>query len=392
MFKQVLAATAMNLRSLPQRFAASMVVVIGIGGVVGVLITVLAMASGLSRTFVETGRPDRALILHKAANTESFSNIDLDWTVAIAQPPEVLRGAEGTAAVCPERIVGASLSRRAGGEAGVTLRGTCPAMYLVHPEWRLVAGRQFRPGLHEVMVGMGAFRQFSGVDVGDHVKLGTSEWTVVGRFTSDGDVHESEVLTDATTLMSAYGWTDYSSVTVRLKSETALGGYRKALLSNPSLQVEVLGERDYYQRQSQGIANLLYLVSTVVGAIMAIGAVLTATNILYSAVAGRRGEIATLRAIGFGAFGVVSSILVESLLLAIVGALLGALVAWLAFSGNVLSTSAGAFDAQVMFTMVVRPGLIALGVLWGVTIGLLGGLLPAVRAARMPVAVALRPV
>jgi len=350
------------------------------------------MASGLTRTFVKTGDLDRALVLHKAANTESFSNIDLDWSVAIAQPRQVLRGADGTAAVCPERIVGASLFRRGGGEAGVTLRGTCPAMYLVHPEWRLVAGRQFRPGLHELIVGVGAFRQFAAVNLGDHVKLGTSEWTVVGRFTSGGDLHESEVLTDATTLMSAYGWADYSSVTVRLISDSALGEFRKALLSNPSLQVEVIGERDYYQRQSQGIASLLYLVSTVVGAIMAIGAVLTATNILYSSVAVRKGEIATLRAIGFGASGVVISILVESLLLAVVGALLGATVAWLAFSGNVLSTSAGAFNAQVMFTMAVRPGLIGLGVLWGVTIGLLGGLLPAVRAARMPVAVALRPV
>ena len=392
MFKEIIATTTMNLRSLPQRLAAAAVVVIGIGGVVAVLIAVLAMASGLSRTFVKTGNLDRALVLHKAANTESFSNIDLGWIAAIAQPPQVFRGAGGTAAVCPERIVGASLSRRAGGEAGVTLRGTCPAMFLVHPEWRVVAGRQFRPGLHEVLVGMGAFRQFAGVDVGDHVKLGTSEWTVVGRFTSDGDLHESEVLTDATTLMSAYSWADYSSVTVRLISDTALGAFRNALLSNPSLQVEVVGERDYYQRQSQGIASLLYLVSTVIGAIMAIGAVLTATNILYSSVAVRRGEIATLRAIGFGATGVVISILVEALLLAVVGALLGALVAWLGFSGSVLSTSAGAFDAQVMFTMVMRPGLIALGVLWGVAIGLLGGLLPAVRAARMPVAIALRPV
>ena len=392
MFKEIIATTTMNLRSLPQRLAAAAVVIIGIGGVVGVLIAVLAMASGLSRTFVKTGNLDRALVLHKAANTESFSNIDLDWIAAIAQPPQVLRGSDGTAAVCPERIVGASLSRRAGGEAGVTLRGTCSAMFLVHPEWRVVAGRQFRPGLHEVMVGMGAFRQYAGVNLGDHVKLGTSEWTVVGRFTSDGDLHESEVLTDATTLMSAYSWADYSSVTVRLISDTAFGAFRKALLSNPSLQVEVVGERDYYQRQSQGITSLLYLVSTVVGAIMAIGAVLTATNILYSSVAVRRGEIATLRAIGFGPMGVVISILVEALLLAVVGALLGALVAWLAFSGSVLSTSAGAFDAQVMFTMVVRPSLIALGVLCGIAIGLLGGLLPAVRAARMPVAIALRPV
>jgi putative ABC transport system permease protein len=175
-------------------------------------------------------------------------------------------------------------------------------------------------------------------------------------------------------------------------SDAAFDGFRKALLSDPSLQLEVIREREYYQRQSQGTAGLLYLVSTIVGSIMAIGAVFTATNILYSSVAVRRGEIATLRAIGFSSSGVVMSILVEAFLLAVVGALLGALVAWLAFSGNVLSTSSGAFDNQVMFRMVVGPGLVGLGVAWGVAIGLIGGLFPAVRAARMQVAVALRPI
>ncbi|MGB6452544.1 MAG: FtsX-like permease family protein [Steroidobacteraceae bacterium] len=351
------------------------------------------MASGLSRTLVNTGSLARAIVLHKAAATESFSNIDLGWVAAIAQPAEVLRSADGTSAVCPERIVAASLHRRSGGQAGITLRGTCPAAFLVHPEWRLVAGRSFRPGLHELLVGAGAFKEFSGVDVGDHVKLGNSEWAVVGRFASDGDLHESEALTDAATLMSAFNWGGaYSSVTVRLTSATAFDGYRRALLSNPSLQVDVVRERDYYQRQSRGIAGLLYLVSTIVGAIMAVGAVFTAVNILYSAVVVRRTEIATLRAIGFGASGVVISVLVEALLLAIVGALIGATVAWLGFNGNILSTSGGAFDSQVAFRLVVRPGLVGLGIAWAVVIGLLGGMLPAIRAARMPVAVALRPV
>lgn len=391
MWRQILAVTKMNLRSLPQRFAASLVVIIGVAGVVGVLICVLAMAAGLTRTLASTGSVARAIVLHKAAATESFSNIDLDWVGAIAQPPQVLRGTGGTSAVCPERIVGASLQRRSGGQAGITLRGTCPAAFLVHPKWRVVAGRTLRPGLHELLVGAGAFKEFSGVDIGQQVKLGNSEWTVVGRFASDGDLHESEVLTDAATLMSAFNWGAYSSVTARLTSQAAFDGFRRALLSNPSLQVDVIREQDYYAQQSQGISGLLYLVSTVVGGIMAVGAIFTAVNILYSAVVVRRTEIGTLRAIGFGASGVVISVLVEALLLAILGALLGAAVAWLGFSGNVLSTSSGAFDNQVAFRLVVSPGLIGLGIAWAIVIGLLGGLLPAIRAARMPVAIALRP-
>lgn len=181
-------------------------------------------------------------------------------------------------------------------------------------------------------------------------------------------------------------------MTVRLTSAAAFDRFRRALLSNPSLEVDVLRERDYYQQQSQGITGLLYVVSTIVGAIMAVGAVFTAVNILYSAVVVRRTEIATLRAIGFGASGVVISVLVEALLLAIVGALLGATVAWVGFNGNILSTSGGAFDSQVAFRLVVRPGLVGLGIAWAIVIGLLGGLIPAIRAARMPVAVALRPV
>ncbi|MGH8149126.1 MAG: ABC transporter permease [Steroidobacteraceae bacterium] len=392
MWKQIAAVTNLNLRSLPQRLAASIVVVIGVAGVVGVFITVLAMATGLERTVLHTGNPARAIVLHKAAETESFSNIDIGWVAAIAQAPGVLHDSHGTPAVCPERIVGASLPRRSGGQGGITLRGTCPAAFLVHPEWRIVAGRMFKPGLRELVVGAGAARQFAGLGIGRQVRMGGVEWTVVGHFTSGGDSHQSEALTDAPTLMSAFDWGAYSAVTVRLTSPAAFGGFRKALLSNPSLEVNVVGEQDYYRRQSQGISGLLYLVSTLVGAIMAVGALFTALNTLYSAVAARTGEIATLRAIGFGPAGVVTSVLVEALLLSILGALIGAAVAWLLFNGNSLSTESGVFDSQVTFRLLVRPSLVGIGIALACVIGLVGGLLPAIRAARLPVAVALRPV
>ena len=392
MWKQIAAITVMNLRSLPQRLAASSVVVIGVAGVVGVLISVMAMGSGLTKTFVDTGDPTRALILKKAANVEGFSNVETAWVGTIADAPGVLRGKDGKPAVAAERIVGANLHKRSDGmEAGITLRGTSEATLLVHPEWRLVDGRMFKPGLRELVVGRAAAAEFSGLELGQRVEFGDSDWTVVGHFSSNGDSHESDALTDALTLMSAFHWPAYSSVTVRLDSPQSFDRFKSALLSNSSLEVDVMREQDYYRQQSQGIAGLLYIVSTVVASIMAIGALFTALNTMYSAVAARTVEIATLRAIGFGAWGVVVSVLVEALLLSILGALIGAAVAWLLFNGNSISTIGGAIDSQVTFRLVIQPSLVALGIVWACAIGLLGGLFPAIRAARLPIAVALRP-
>jgi putative ABC transport system permease protein len=391
-FRQILAVTVLNIQSLRQRLAASIVLVIGVAGVVGVLVTVLAMAKGLTRTFVTTGEPDRAIVLHKSAQTEGFSNVDIGWVSAIANAPGVLHGPGGTPAVCPERLVGAALPLRSDAEqANVTLRGTCLATFLVHPHWRIVAGRMFHPGLHEVVVGSGAASEFSGTRIGQRDRFGGTEWTVVGRFTSGGDSHDSEVVTDTRTLMSAFGWGAYSSVTVRLASPAAFDGFRNALVSNPSVQVDVVRESAYYQRQAQGLTRLLTFVSTIVGAIMAIGAAFTALNTMYSAIAARTVEIATLRALGFGAAAVMISVLVEALLLAIAGALVGAGVAWLLFNGASLSTESGDFNSQMAFRLLVHADVVVVGIIWACVIGLVGGLLPGVRAARLPVATALRP-
>jgi putative ABC transport system permease protein len=394
MWKQIFGVTCLGLRSVPSRLAASIVLVIGVAGVVGVLVSVLAMASGLRRTVARTGASDRALVLHKAAQTEGFSNVDISWVGAIADAPGVLHGPDGTPAVCPERVVGASLPRRSDGDlAGVLLRGTCAAAFLVHPQWKIVAGRWFKPGLHEIVVGAGATREFRGIGLGQRVQLGSNGWTVVGRFTSDADAHESEILTDARTLMSAFGWSAYSSVTARLTSPAAFGRFRAALLANPSVEVDVVGERDYYRRQSQGVSRLLAFVSTVVAAIMAVGATFTALNTMYSAVSGRTVEIATLRALGFEPPAVVVSVIAEAMLLALAGALIGAAIAWLLFNGVGLNTvGADQFGSQLAFRLLVGPGVVAVGIAWALAIGLVGGLLPAVRAARLAVATALRPV
>jgi putative ABC transport system permease protein len=393
MWKQIVAVTTMNLRSLPERLAPSLVVVIGIAGVVGVLVSVLGMATGLSQAFGSTGDPSRAIVLHKAANNEGFSNIDIAWLGPIADGPGVLRGPKGEIAASPEYVVGVNLPKRSNGvEAGVTMRGTGAAAFLVHPEWRIAAGRMFRPGLREVIVGSAAAAEFSGLDIGRQVDLGGNLWTVVGRFTSGGDAHDSEIIADVRTLMSAFNWGAYSSVTVRLESPVSFDRFRRALLANSSLEIDVDREQDYYSGQSKQITSLLYLLSTVVGTIMAIGAIFTALNTLYSAVASRTVEIGTLRAIGFGPSGVVVSVLAEALLLSLLGALLGATVAWLLFNGNALSTGGGEFNSDVSFRLIVGPSLFAAGIVWACAIGFLGGLLPAIRAARLPVAVTLRPV
>ncbi len=392
MWKQIAAVTTMNLRSLPQRLAPSLVVVIGIAGVVGVLVSVLGMATGLAQAFGNTGDPSRALVVYKAATSEGFSHIDVEWVGPIEDGPGVLRGPNSEVAASAEYVVGVNLPKRSDGiEAGVTMRGVGAAAFLVHPEWRTVAGRVFKPGLREVMIGSAASAEFSGLDIGRQVELGGSLWTVVGRFTSGGDSHDSEILADARTLMSAFNWPAYSSVTVRLDSPASFDRFRRTLLANSSLEVDVLREQDYYSGQAKQITSLLYLLSTVVGAIMAIGAIFTALNTLYSAVAARTAEIATLRAIGFGPSGVVVSVLAEALLLSLLGALFGAAIAWLLFNGNALSTGGGEFNSDTSFRLLIGPSLFGVGIVWACAIGLLGGLFPAIRAARLPVAVALRP-
>jgi putative ABC transport system permease protein len=392
MWKQIGIVTAMNLRSLPGRLTPSLVVVIGIAGVVGVLVSVLGMATGLERAFVNTGNPSRAIVLHKGAPSEGLSNIDLAWVGPISDAPGVLRGSKDEAAASPEYVVGVNLPRRSGGdEAGVTARGIGPAAFLVHPEWKITAGRMFKPGLREVIVGPAASAEFLDLDIGHQVELGSTLWTVVGRFTSGGDSHESEILVDAPTAMSAFNWGAYSSVTVRLDSPASFDRFRSTLLTNSSLEVDVLHEQEYYAGHAKQLTSLLYLLSTVVGAIMAIGAIFTALNTLYAAVAARTVEIATLRALGFGPSGVVVSVLAESLLLSLLGALLGAAIAWLLFNGNALTTAGGEFSSDISFRLLVGPGLFAVGIVWACAIGLLGGLFPAIRAARLPIAVALRP-
>lgn len=389
--KQIVAVTAMGIRSVPQRMASSSVIVIGIAGVVAVIVSVFGMTRGLSGALVAAGQPDRAIVLRAGATSDVASTLLVDAVATIKDAPGIARASDGQAAASAEFITAVNLLRKEdGNRTGVTVRGFEPAAAAVRPEVEIVAGRPFQPGLRELIVGRGALAEFQGLEIGDEVALRDSRWTVVGVFASGGDVNESTLMADAATLMSAYQRTAANSVTVRLESEAAFDEFKAALTTNPTLSVSVERESDYYLRESEEAGQIFDLVTTFVGGIMALGALFAALNTMYSAVSSRARDIATLRAIGFGASGVVVSVLIESLLLAFVGALLGAAIAWLLFNGNMVTLGGGV--SSLVFEMRVTPGLLGVGVLWACTVGLIGGLFPAVRAARLPVATALRAV
>ncbi len=393
-FRQIGAVVGMNLRSLPQRAKTSLVTVIGIAGVVAVLISVLSLSRGLVHALVATGRPDRAIVLHQQSISEVGSSIPREAVFTLLEEPGIAHDAAGRPIASAEMLATINLSRRDSGALGaLTLRGVSPEAFELRPEIRLTAGRRYRSGLHELIAGEAAQRRYRGLDVGSRVRFGDNVWTVVGAFSSGGGAHDSELLADANTVLSAYQRTSFNSVTVKLAGPGALARLERAISKDSTLPVIVRNETDYYEQQSRTFARLLEMIAHVVGVIMAIGAVFAALNTMYSAVSARAVEIATLRAIGFGAGAVVASVIAEALLLALIGALIGAAIAWLAFDGNTVSTLAGGGGiAQVVFHLRIGAGLIATGIVWACVVGLIGGLLPAMRAARLPVASALRAV
>ena len=387
--RQTVAITAINLRSIPQRVGTSLVICVGIAGVVAVLTTVLAMATGLESTLSNSARDDRAIVLRSGSLAEALSTVSRDDLVAIEAAPGIVRTADGKPAVSPEVLLSVNLPRRSDGSlSAVSVRGVTPLATSVRPEITVVEGRMFATGVHEIIVGKSAQDQFAHLDIGDTAAFHNGNWKVVGRFESRGDVHESELLADANTLMSAAQRTVFSAATVWLDTPAAFEPFKQALKHDPTLKVDVQTEAEYYAGQSKQVATLLKIVATTVGAIMAVGALFGALNTMYSAVSARTVEIATLRAIGFGAVPVVISVLVEAQVLALAGAAAGGAIAWLLFNGNAFST--GGALGQVALRLHVGASLIAVGIAWAAVIGLLGGLFPAIRAARTSVADALR--
>jgi putative ABC transport system permease protein len=385
---EIRAVTGMSLRSIPQRLASSVVIVIGIAGVVGVLVSVLGMARSFSESLIATGHADRAIVMRTGANAEVSSVLSMDESLTVLGQPGVVHDAAGEAIGTRDLVRGVNLKRKADGTvAGITLRGTSPQIFALRPEIEIVEGRMFERGLREIIVGVQAQTEFAGLSLGDNVQLRDSDWTIVGTFVS-GDAFESALLADVDLLLSELQRTGSSSVTVLLESPEAYTAFSDAVTTDPTLSVDVMREPEYYAQQSQQLRGILNAVSYFVGGIMAVGALFAALNTMYSAVSARAVEVATLRAIGFGSSGVVIAILSEALLLALVGAALGASVAWLLFGGNTISM--GGSVSSAIFELAITPTLLAIGVSWACAVGLIGGLFPALRAARLPIATALR--
>lgn len=389
--QQIQAVTLLNLRSVPSRLGTSMVIVIGIAGVVGVLVALLAMAKGFQATLASTGRADRAIIVRGGANDELSSVIFREQGPVIVETPGIRKDAEGKPVAVIEKYFLAGLSRRGSTEPNnVVVRGTDMNAFKVRPEAKLLEGRMFKPGVQEIIVGKSAATQFAGLALGEKAPIRNGDWTVVGIFETGGDVHESEVWCDRETLMSAANSPVYASVTVQLESADGFQAFKDALTTNPQLNVKVQREPEYYESRSQALNTFVTGLGYSVAVIMAIGALFGALNTMYAAVSTRTVEIATLRAIGFGGGPVVMSVMIEALVLALAGGALGAAVAYVVFNGYTVSTLNFQTFSQVAFDFRVTPDLLVQGIVWACIIGVLGGLFPAIQAARLPVVDALR--
>jgi len=388
----IFAITAMNFRSIGNRIGTSMVIVVGIGMVVLVLIGMLSMSRGFERTLKGTGTDDRALLLSAGVLSELSSGIGPDTLPLVQSLPGIRRGPDGQPLVSGELMVITELKKGTGpkpASVNVALRGVEPAGLAMRPEVKLVEGRLFQSGLNELVAGRQATQQFEGVAVGQQLHFRGSTWTVVGVFDSGGDAHESELWTDANTARNAFGRTGASSVLVQLESAAALQTLKDAVTADPRFRIDVQSERAYFTSQTANFTRQIGILTTVVATLMAFGAVFGALNTMYSAVASRRIEIATLRAIGFSGLPVVVSVLSEAVALALAGGALGAAIAYVGVNGMTVSTLGQNFT-QVAFSFAVTPDLLVRGLVWSVAIGFIGGLFPAVRAARLPIVVALR--
>ena len=388
---QVLAVTKFGMRSLPQRKGSSAAAMLGIMGVVAVMVGVLSIAQGVLKTMESSAGDANAIVLRSGADSEMMSGLMGEETRLISEAPGIARDANGALA-SPELFVIINLPMRSTGtDANVPIRGVQATAMVVRDRFKLVEGRMFEWGLNEVIVGTGANEQYSGLDIGSSIEVGKERWPVVGIFEADGGLSESEIWVDAAVLQPAYRrGNSYQAVYVKLNSRDAFDEFKDSLTSDPRLNVKPMRESEYYDSQSTTVYNLITGLGTIIAVIMGLGAIFGALNTMYTAVSSRTREIATLRALGFRSGPVVISVVTESLLLALVGGLIGAGLAWLAFDGFRAATLNWASFSAITFAFDVNIKLLAQGIIFAMLIGLIGGLFPAIRAARQPVAQALR--
>jgi len=380
-----------NFRSVRARWTSAIVAVLGIAGTVGVFIAMLSLARGFKATLVSSGTEDNAIIMRAGATSELTGGVDLNSVKIIQDAPGIARGADGPL-VTPEIVIVAPIPLiSTGTDANVQVRGVSKNVLEIRRQIRIVQGRMFTPGLAEVVVGKNANISYSGLTIGNTISLGSVRWKVVGVFDAGGSSFDSEVWADAHMLGPAYnrGENFFQSVTVHLASPNSLQQLRDALTTDPRLTVDATREIDYYSKQSNRLTALITTLGGVVATVMAVGAVFGALNTMYSAVSERGREIATMRALGFGGPSVVLSFLIEALLIAFVGGLVGC-VAVLPLNGY----TTGAMNLQtfshVAFAFMITPELMVRGIFFALVMGVVGGLLPAIRAAVIPVASALR--
>lgn len=382
--EQIVRISWMNLKNITSRWTVALVIVVGIGGVVGVLTALLAMAEGFSSALASGGAPDRAIVMRDGSTGEMESDVSVEAAAIFADLPGILfSSAESyTIADVPKKATGTT--------ANLILRGVTESAFAVRPEVEIVEGRNFETGRNEVIVGVTANYEFANLDVGDVVDFRQTEWRVVGLFEANGSAYESEVWLDYPVAISAFRRFNPSTLRVRLESSDALGTLEQTIKDDPRLNLSIQSEEAFLSGQSSGLTQRIEIFAYIVASTMAIGALFAALNTMYTAVSTRTVEIATLRAIGFNGTPVVVSVMLESIVLAAIGGVLGGIVAFIAFNGFTVSTLNPSAFSQIGFDFVVTPEMLIGGFAWAVVIGSLGGLFPAIKAATLPITVALR--
>ena len=382
--KQTVALTSAGLSSISERRGSSFVTLISVTAAVGVLTSLLAIREGASIFNGGNARPDIVDVISRGATSTPQSVITRDTLSVIESAPGVKRSPDGKPYVTASTFVSVDAIKKNGKSGNVYLVGFSPGAALIQTNVRIIAGRQYRPGLHEVTVSQPIQKMYRNMNIGDHLMLLRTQWTIVGVFAGNDSIGDSVLRADADAVMSAFNRGAFQAAQVQLESPGAFGKFKDALTSNPAIAVEVRTLAQSMRDNFGQLNALLDFVAYFVGAVMASGAVFGALNSLYASVDARRREIATLRAIGFSGGPIVISVLIEGMLLSLPGAFLGALVAWVLFNGNVVDV------AGLIFKLTVTPHLLQISIFWALAIGLIGGSLPALRAARLPVATALR--
>jgi len=390
-FAQIGAITGMNLRNIPLRWSSSLVAVLGVGGVTLVLVALLSIAAGFRVALEGSGSDDVAMIMRAGSNNELSGGFGSDTVTVVGDAPGIKK-LDGKPVMSPELYVLVD-GKMKGKDASTNLplRGVSPLAGKVRKNFKLVQGRMFREGTNEVVVGDGVIKNYDGLEVGKVVRWGATNWTVVGRFTDQGGIAESEVWGDTRVVQQAWRrGNSFQSIRVKLENPAALKQLKNALTKDPRVRVSVQSEREFYVDQQKLMSTIINGVGWTLAIMMGIAALFAALNTLFNAVQQRVREIATLRALGFGGFPVMFSVLIEALILGAVGGLIGGMLAWLFLNGMTSSTMNWASFSQMTFAFTVTPGLMMTGIIYGLILTFIAGILPGIRAARLPITSGLR--